>query len=231
MPQNTIIIIDDDPHIREVIRYTLEREELKVLEASNGLEGLQKVEKNKPDIIILDIMMPELNGLEMCKRLRKTNETPILFLSSKDDEIDRLIGFEIGGDDYVTKPFSPRELASRIKVMLKRFCNNNSKKPLDFKVIKQGCLEMNLENFKVSWQGESIPLTTTEFNLLEVFMSKPQRVFTRDNLIEADIFKDIISDRTIDSHIRRLRKKFEGKSENNIIETVHGFGYQLGSCQ
>ena len=225
MATKSILIVDDDAHIRDVIRYTLEKEDIVVWEAENGVEGYTLFDAHKPDIIILDILMPEMSGLDLCKTIRKTSEVPIIFLSSMDDEIDRIIGFEVGGDDYLAKPFSPRELIARVKVIYKRLLPIH---PAEQKILNQGELLIDLNTYQVTWQGQVVVLTSTEFNLLEVFMRYPQKVYTRNELMDADIFKDIITDRTIDSHIRRLRKKLVTLNCPEVIETVHGFGYKLG---
>lgn len=230
MPQPRILIVDDDPHILEVLIYALNKAELEVIEARNGEEGLEKAKAHSPDVIVLDVMMPELSGLEMCQTLRKDSQVPILFLSSRDSELDRILGLEMGGDDYVTKPFSPRELVARVKAMLRR---QMAMKELanEARLLKQGQVTLNLNTYEVFWQGRSLTLTLTEFNLLHTFLLTPQKVFTRDELVQAEIFRDIVSDRTIDSHIRRLRQKFATAGSENLIETVHGFGYKLGSCE
>jgi two-component system, OmpR family, response regulator len=224
-----ILIVDDDPHIRDIVRYALEQAGMTVFETENGAEGLQSVARLNPDLIVLDILMPEMDGLTMCRELRKTSETPILFLSSKDDEIDRIIGLEMGGDDYVTKPFSPRELVARVNAILKRRVPVTvpAQTPV---VLRVGELVLEVESYRVTWLEKPIALTATEFNLLDTFLRHPNKVYTRDELIQAEIFKDIISDRTIDSHIRRLRGKFSQLGCNTVIETVQGFGYKLGSC-
>jgi two-component system OmpR family response regulator len=229
MPRK-ILVVDDDSHIREVLRYALEKEKFQVLEAEDGLQGLAAIKQAQPDVIILDIMMPEMNGLDLCRELRKTLQTPILFLSSRDDEIDRILGLELGGDDYLTKPFSPRELIARVKVMVRRLDYLPHPQP-ESAVLRHGEITVDPTGYQVLCKGTVLTLTTTEFNLLETFFQYPEKVYTRDALIQADIFKDIISDRTIDSHIRRLRHKFSAAGYPNVIETVHGFGYKLGSCQ
>lgn len=230
MPQSRILIVDDDPHIREVLIYALSKAGLDVIEAKNGEEGLQKAQAQTPDVIVLDVMMPELSGLEMCRTLRQTSQVPILFLSSRDSELDRILGLEMGGDDYVTKPFSPRELVARVKAMLRRQTALKESMP-EVKRLTQGKVLLNLNTYEVFWQALSITLTLTEFNLLHTFLLTPQKVFTRDDLAQAEIFRDIVSDRTIDSHIRRLRQKFSAVGCENLVETIHGFGYKLGVCE
>lgn len=231
MAEHTVLVVDDDSHIREVIRYALEKEGLSVMEAENGVLALGKARQFCPDLIVLDVTMPEMNGLDMCREFRKTHDTPILFLSSRDSELDRILGLELGGDDYVIKPFSPRELVARVKAMLRRQNLLNKTENKVFQRLIHNALQLDLEKYCAYWNEIMIPLTATEFSLLHTFMLVPSKVFTRDELINADIFKDIVTDRTIDSHIRRLRNKFNATNCPNVIETVHGFGYKLGACQ
>lgn len=230
MAQHTVLIVDDDPHIRELLRYALEKEGIAVLEAENGQKGLEIALGQTVELIVLDVMMPELSGLDLCRELRKTKSTPILFLSSRDSELDVILGLELGGDEYVVKPFSPRELMARVKAMLRRAAMTGQAQPAATSVV-QGHLKLQLDNFSACWHDVEIALTATEFNLLHTLMLSPCKVFTRHELIDRDIFKDIITDRTIDSHIRRLRQKFSVAGCLNLIETVHGFGYKLGHCQ
>ncbi len=232
MPPATqrILVVDDDPHIREVIRYALEKEHFQVLEAENGEHGLTMALAEKPDLIVLDVMMPEMNGLDMCRTLRKTDNTPIIFLSSRDDEIDRIIGLEIGGDDYMTKPFSPRELVARVRVLFKRLLPQ-SPPTTEPALYQHANVQLNPTTYEVSWQNLPLTLTATEYNILSTLMRHPQKVYTRDELIDMDVFKDIVSHRTIDSHVRRLRQKFSDIGCKNVVETVHGFGYKLGDCR
>jgi two-component system OmpR family response regulator len=231
MPQHTVLIVDDDPHIRDVLRYVLEKDGISVIEAQNGREGIEKALQLKPHMIIMDVMMPELSGLDACRELRRSGNIPMLFLSSRDSEYDRVLGLELGGDDYVNKPFSPRELMARIKVMLRRVDSSSSLKSGASSLLSHKGLTLNLDTFQVRWQEAEVSLTVTEFNLLQTLMQAPNQVFTRDMLSEGDIFKDIITDRTIDSHIRRLRRKLDAAGCINAIETVHGFGYRLGFGQ
>ena len=239
MNRKKILVVDDDPHIREVIRFALEKAGMQVWEAENGQAGLQKIQAISPDLVVLDIIMPEMDGLEMCRELRKSSELPILFLSSRDDEIDRIIGLEIGGDDYVTKPFSPRELVARVNVILKRLGKQAQSSlqpdaaPEDFQVrkLRHGGVSLEIETHCAFWREEAIILTATEFNLLHTLLKYPGRVYTRDDLIEGGVFSDVVNDRTVDSHIRRLRGKYAEAGGANVVETVHGVGYKLGSCQ
>lgn len=228
--QKTILIADDDPHIREVIQFALEKVGLRTLPASNGKQVLEQFTKSAPDLIVLDIGMPEMDGLEVCKTIRKTSDVPILFLSSRDEEVDRVVGLEIGGDDYVTKPFSPRELAARIHAILKRSSNKTESKSTNGKMLCKGLLELNQDNYTASWNGVAIELTAIEFNLLKVLLSHPEKVCTREEFMDKAYDRVVVSDRTIDSHIRKIRSKFAQAGGENVIGTVHGIGYKLGTC-
>jgi len=224
-----ILVVDDDPHIREVVVFALEKAGMKTLQAENGKQALQSAAANNPDLIILDISMPELDGLEACKQLRKKSDTPILFLSSRDEEIDKIIGLEIGGDDYMTKPFSPRELIARINVILKRMTSEPSAN-IGPK-LSHGKITMDAQSYTACCTERSIPLTATEFLLLLALFRHPDKVFTRDELMDQAYDANItVSDRTIDSHIRRIRSKFSTVNMNDVIATNHGIGYKLGSC-
>jgi len=225
-----VLVVDDDRHIREVIRFALEKAGLVVSEAANGEEGLRQVQLVKPDLVVLDIVMPEMDGLEMCRQLRKTSDLPVLFLSSRDDEIDRILGLELGGDDYLTKPFSPRELVARVNVIFK-WLNRQGNSPTALDSYQHGQLRMEPENHTAFWQELPITLTATEFSLLEIFLRNPKRVYSRDDLIGSDVFRVVVTDRTIDSHIRRLRQKVAAAGCESVVETVHGVGYKLGHCQ
>jgi two-component system OmpR family response regulator len=199
-----------------------------VASASNGIEALSEVQARKPDCIVLDITMPDMDGLEVCRQLRKTSEVPILFLSSRDDEIDRILGLELGGDDYVTKPFSPRELVARVNAILKR---TMSKPEAGKKELAKGFLRLDTERYSAIWNDKAIVLTATEFMLLATLLSRPEKVYNRDELMDGAYEGITVSDRTIDSHIRRIRQKLADAGAANIIETLHGIGYKLGSCQ
>ena len=224
-----ILVVDDDSHIRDVIRFALAREGHTVVEAENGVRGLMLAGSERPDLIVLDIMMPELDGTELCRRLRaKGDRTPIIFLSSRDDEIDRVLGLELGGDDYVGKPFSPRELVSRVKAILRR---GAAAPPPDTPFeLRHGRLRLDLAGFAAFWDDRPVVLTVTEFGLLKTLAQHPGRVFNRDSLMDG-AYSDgrFVSDRTVDSHIRRVRAKCVAAG-GDPIETVHGVGYRLGPC-
>jgi len=220
-----ILVVDDDPHIRDLIRFALRKEGFEVAEAKDGQAALDMHKRAQPDLVILDILMPELDGTEVCRRLRKEAATPIIFLSSKDEELDRIVGLELGGDDYVTKPFSPRELVARVKAVLRR-------RPADLppeapRRIRTGALSLDLDAFTAQWDGAPLTLTVTEFGILRALAMHPGRVLTRDNLMDA-AYDDrrFVSDRTIDSHVRRIRAKLRAAG-GNPLETIHGLGYKL----
>ena len=221
-----ILVADDDLHIREVISFALEKAGMRVTLAEDGRKALEQFKLNGIDLIVLDINMPEFDGLEVCKEIRKTSDIPILFLSSRDDEIDRILGLEIGGDDYVTKPFSPRELVARINVILKRI-HNNHKPENTAPSLQYGKLIIYPEQHTVTWNNQPVNLTATEFSMVLLFIKQPNRVFSRDLIMSGAYNNIYISDRTIDSHIRHIRQKFAEVGCESLIETVHGVGYKL----
>jgi two-component system OmpR family response regulator len=225
-----ILVVDDDPHLREVVCFALEQAGFRVEQADNGRAGLELVRRSVPTLIVLDIMMPEMDGLEMCREVRRAHEVPIVFLSSRDDEVDRILGLELGGDDYLTKPFSPRELVARIKAVLRRARPSKSPSqepaPKSAQMMQRGPLRMDVEQWRAYWNGHEVVLTVTEFNLLATLLRAPGKVFTRDELMTR-VYEDVVvSDRTIDSHVRRVRQKFTSAG-GEVIETVHGLGYRL----
>ncbi|MDS4026152.1 MAG: response regulator [Candidatus Contendobacter sp.] len=228
----TILVVDDDPHIREVICFALKREGFATVEAENGEQALARFQETRPDLVVLDIVMPELDGTEVCKALRRVSVVPIVFLSSRDDEVDRILGLELGGDDYVTKPFSPRELTARVRAILRRAKSEVSPdtKASDGRWIEHGRLRLNLDRYTAWWQDQEVVLTLTEFGILRTLLSHPGKVFNRDQLIDGS-YQDyrVVSDRTIDSHVRRVRAKFKALRADPI-ETLHGIGYRLGPC-
>ncbi|MEB8432033.1 response regulator transcription factor [Cocleimonas sp. KMM 6892] len=232
MTQKKILVVDDDPHIREVITFALEKAEMSVTTASDGRQALQIYTDSPADLIVLDINMPEMDGLECCREIRKTSEVPILFLSSRDEEIDRILGLEIGGDDYVTKPFSPRELVARINVILKRTQAIQPQAQTDDKTLTHGKLVLDTEQHALWWDKIAVSLTATEFAMLAQMLKQPKRVFSRDAIMQGSYqYNVFVSDRTIDSHIRHIRSKFSEVGCHKIIETQHGVGYRLSACE
>lgn len=239
----TILIADDDPHIRQVVRFALEKAGYQTIEASDGAKALEFISAQNPDLVILDVMMPEMDGTEVCRRLRGISDVPVVFLSSRDDEIDRVLGLEMGADDYVTKPFSPRELLARVRALLRRVegrvhvgapgaDGESGGLPVSQtgRQLRHGKLCLHLDEFRTFWGSSEVELTRREFELLRVLLGYPGKVYSRSELMtKAYGTGVIVSDRTIDSHIRRLRRKFE-ELLAEPLETVHGFGYRLGSC-
>ena len=221
----TILIVDDDPSIRDVVRVALTRAGFDTIEAEDGAIALRQAATG-PDLVVLDVMLPGLDGIEVCRTLRRTSAVPILFLSSRDDEVDRIVGLEIGGDDYLTKPFSPRELVARIRALLRR-------PPLATaatSVQQHGALALDPERLAVTWNGAEIALTATELGIVRTLLARPGRVFSRNELMDrAYATERVVSDRTIDSHVRRVRAKFAALGADPI-ETLPGFGYRLGPC-
>ena len=228
---NRVLVVDDDPHLREVVQFALDKEGFSTVEAKDGAEALEQFAAEKPDLIVLDITMPELDGTEVCRRIRQNDKTPIIFLSSRDDEIDRVLGLELGGDDYITKPFSPRELVARVKAVLRRLDDSQEIREQEGTATMQhGRLSLNLDDFTGQWDDTQVVLTLTEFGILRTLMQRPGKVYSRDDLMSSAYeLSRIVSDRTIDSHVRRVRKKFADIG-SEPVETVHGIGYKLGSC-
>ncbi len=233
---STILLVDDDPHIRDVVRFALERAGYRVVEAADGRAALERFAELGPDLVVLDILMPELDGTEVCRQLRATSRVPIVFLSSRDDEVDRIVGLELGGDDYLTKPFSPRELVARVRAVLRRTAPASEITGADAParpggVVTHGQLVLDRDRFVARWDAREVVLTATEFALLEALLSFPGKVFSRDELMSAAYGTGtVVSDRTIDSHVRRVRRKFAAV-DAEVIETVHGVGYRVGSCR
>jgi two-component system, OmpR family, response regulator len=226
-----ILIVDDDPHIRDVIRFALEKAGMATESARDGREALTSVRRRQPDLIILDVGMPDTDGLEVCRQIRKTSNVPILFLSARDDEIDRVIGLEIGGDDYVTKPFSPRELLARVNVILRRSSTAAVPEPAASPQ-NHGALTLHPVAHAAEFDGRPLPLTALEFAILSAFLDRKGRVFSREQIMMAAYgVNTTVSDRTIDSHVRNIRAKLAEAGCDSVIDTVHGVGFRLGACK
>lgn len=225
-----ILVVDDDAHIREVVCFALQKAGYATCTADNGRQALERYAAEKPALVVLDILMPEMDGTEVCRRLRGDGcgaHTPIVFLSSKDDEIDRIVGLELGGDDYVAKPFSPRELVARVRAILRRMAQVPTAAA---KTLRHGRLTLDEDQFKAWWDERELVLTLTEFGILRTLLERPGKVCTRDHLMnQAYELHKIVSDRTIDSHVRRVRSKFAAIGAEPI-DTIHGVGYKLGPC-
>jgi two-component system phosphate regulon response regulator PhoB len=220
-----ILVVDDEPDLLELVRVTLAQAGHQVETAVSGREALDALRRRRPDLLILDLMLPDVSGTELCRRLRSERETaalPVLMLTAKADEVDRVVGFEIGADDYVTKPFSPRELALRVAALLRR-----SATPSDPQgILEHGVLRLDPARHRCFVAGDEIELTAKEFDLLRGLMSRPGRVLTREVLLEQVWGADItVTVRTIDTHLKRLREKLGPAGD--LIETVRGVGYRF----
>ena len=221
-----VLIIEDDRDIVELVRYNLANEGFQVNAAFDGSSGLSSLKKTPPDLLLLDLMLPKMSGLDICREIRKDeslNRLPVLMLTARGDEADRVVGLEMGADDYVTKPFSPRELIARVKALLRR-----AEPPVDSpRVIEIGRLAIDPASYRVSHSGKPVPLSTLEFRLLYYLASRPNRVFTRDQLLDAVWGTDrFVTPRSVDVYVRRLREKIESDPENPLhLKTVRGAGY------
>jgi two-component system response regulator ChvI len=224
-----ICLIDDDQNILASLSLALKSEGYIINTFSDGLSGLNSLKEDDYDIAILDIKMPRLDGLEVLQKLRQTSNLPVIFLTSKDEEVDQLLGLKMGADDYITKPFSQKLLIERVKAILRRSkdtLTSNDKETSN--IIKRGKLSLNMSRYECFWDDVAIKLTVTEFLLLETLASRPGYVKSRDQLMSAAYDDDIyVDDRTIDSHIKRLRRKFKNLDKNfESIETLYGVGYR-----
>ena len=239
----TILIVDDEAPIRDILVYNLEKEGYKTIEASDGITAVDIALEKKPDLILLDVMLPKLDGLSVCKRIKNSLNVPILMLTAKDNEVDKIVGLELGADDYITKPFSVRELVARVKANLRKVditLNNgqesknegeNKKQQKETRKIVVGDLELDLDKFEVKVRGNVIDLTLREFEVLKFLASQPEQVVTRETLLEKvwgyEYYGDI---RTVDVTVRRIREKIEkDTSAPKILITKRGVGYYIAS--
>ena len=235
----TILIVDDEQPIVDILVHNLVKEGYKTLEANDGITAVNMALEKKPDLILLDIMLPKMDGLSVCKRIKNSYNVPILMLTAKDEEIDKILGLELGADDYITKPFSVRELMARIKANLRKAdisienqiveqTNSANEKKKDSKIVV-GDLELDLDKFEVKVRGEIIDLTLREFEVLKFLASQPEQVVTRETLLEKvwgyEYYGDI---RTVDVTVRRIREKIEkDTSAPKILITKRGVGYYI----
>jgi len=225
-----ILVIDDELAIRDLLEFVLKRENYQVKTAENGSIGLAEIDSFQPDLILLDLMLPDYSGYDLCKEIEKKYVIPIIMLSAKNEIIDKVLGLELGAEDYITKPFDNRELIARIKVVLRRYEHNNQLENDEVKHITYEELEFNLETRMVMKNGTRIFLTAKEFKILETLLKRPKMIFTRDELLDIVWGYDFLGDsRCVDMTIMRLRRKLEDDSENpKYVKTIYGFGYQLG---
>ncbi len=222
-----ILVVDDEPHIVELVKYNLHQEGYDVVTAHDGTQALERAQAERPDLVILDIMLPYTDGLEVCRQLRRASSVPIIMLTAKDGELERVVGLELGADDYVTKPFSPRELVARVRAILRRTTQDGSARPPE--PLRTGGLSLDPTTHEVALNGRAVELTAKEFELLKLLLSHPNRVFTRDFLLEHIWGYDYFgSTRTVDMHISRLREKLEDDpATSTFIVTVRGVGYKF----
>ncbi len=222
MPE-LILVVDDEPKIARLARDYLEKHGYRVITAADGQSALTNARREKPDLVILDLMLPQMDGREVCKILRRESDVPIIMLTALAEEVDQITGLEIGADDYITKPFSPRALVARVRALLRR--TKGEVKPPSF--IRVGALEIDPEKYTVTCNHAPIHLTPNEFKLLQLLASHPGQTLTREQLLE-DLHGAASSiDRSVDSHIKNLRKKLELDPNSPSIETVYGIGYRI----
>lgn len=231
LAKGNVALVDDEDNIRETVGFALSREGFQVDVYEDGQAAWDVFEQKLPEVVILDIMMPRMDGLELCRRLRAVSEKlPIIFLTSRDEEFDRVLGLELGADDYLCKPFSMRELVARVKVLFRRLAldKKGQSEDADEKVLVVGDLRLDLRRYSASWKEKPVQLTVTEFMILNALVRHPGHVKTRQQLMQEGYPHDAyVSDRTIDSHIKRLRRKICNVDEAfDGIETVYGLGYR-----
>ncbi len=226
MSRRTILVVDDEPKLVEIVRRYLEHDGYRVVIAGDGREALERFERTRPDLVVLDLMLPEIDGLEVCRRLRQTSDVPIIMLTARAEEVDEQIGLELGADDYVAKPFSPRTLLARVRSVLRRSATAEGGEA----ALSLGPLRVDESRHEATWDGEPLALTPTEFRLLIALARRPRRVFDRLELLEriqGEAFAGY--ERTVDAHVKNLRKKLAGVNgaAASTIVTVPGVGYKL----
>jgi two-component system response regulator ChvI len=227
----TIALVDDDRNILTSVSIALEAEGYRIMTYTDGASALEGFKTSPPDLAILDIKMPRMDGMELLRRLRQKTDTPVIFLTSKDEEIDELFGLKMGADDFIRKPFSQRLLVERVKSVLRRSVPKDGTIPkeIDIKTLERGQLRMDPERHTCTWKGEPVTLTVTEFLILQALAARSGVVKSRNALMDAAYDDQVyVDDRTIDSHIKRLRKKFKAVDNDfDMIETLYGVGYRF----
>ena len=227
----TIALVDDDRNILTSVSIALEAEGYRIMAYTDGASAIDGFKTSPPDLAILDIKMPRMDGMETLRRLRQKSDVPVIFLTSKDEEIDELFGLKMGADDFIRKPFSQRLLVERVKAVLRRASPKDTAAPkeADAKVLERGLLRMDPERHTCTWKNEAVTLTVTEFLILQALASRPGVVKSRNALMDAAYDDQVyVDDRTIDSHIKRLRKKFKVVDDDfEMIETLYGVGYRF----
>lgn len=219
-----IMIVDDDANICELVRLYLEKEGYETVICLDGQKALEEFEKNKADLAVLDIMMPKVDGITVCREIRKTSDMPVIMLTAKGETFDKVLGLELGADDYIVKPFEGKELVARVKAVLRRYM----KEEQEAKIIELNNLSINLSNYELTVGGNVVETPPKELELLYFLASHPNRVFTREQLLEDVWGFDYYGDsRTVDVHVKRLREKLEGYEEEWQLKTVWGVGYKF----
>jgi DNA-binding response OmpR family regulator len=227
--QTTILVVDDEQSVTDLLVYNLRKANYATLTAANGREALRQVQESKPDLILLDVMIPEMDGLDVCREVRKTSNIPVIMITARGEEVDRVVGLELGADDYICKPFSVRELMARIKAVLRRGQTKNSDHPVSSILHGPGGLEIDPESRQASINGKSLSLSRLEFDVLVLLQQNAGRVLTRERLLELAWGYDFTGDtRAVDSTVKRLRAKLrtDGEGEDRI-EAVRGVGYRM----
>ena len=225
MSKNTVLLIDDDQNISKVVKLYLEKEDYEVYTAFDGASGLEKFNEISPDIVLLDIMMPGIDGMEVIKEIRKKSTAPVVMLTAKSDTFDKVLGLELGADDYIVKPFEPKELMARVRAVIRRSVNKGE--PESDKTVSYDGLKINIADYTVEFEGQEIELPPKELELLYFLATHPNRVFTREQLLQNVWDFDFFGDsRTVDVHVKRLREKIVG-DHNWQLKTVWGVGYKF----
>ena len=223
-----VLVVDDDPNVVALARAYLERDGYRVVEANDGVRGLELARKEQPSLVVLDLMLPGLDGMEVCRNLQVESMAPVIMLTARVEEADRLKGLDLGADDYITKPFSPRELAARVRAVLRRADREGAVSA--HPELAFGTIKVNLRTRQATVDGEELKLTPTEFRLLTLLLQEPGRTFSRDEIIERALGYDFDGfDRAVDTHVSCLRRKLEAESRGSarLIQTVYGSGYRL----
>ena len=226
---STVLIVEDDPDAVKLVELYLRRDGHKVLTALDGAEGLRLAREARPDLVVLDLMLPGMNGFEVCRALREESDVAVVMLTARVEEHDRLAGLDLGADDYVTKPFSPRELAARVRAVLRRTARETvEREPAE---LEYGDIRVDLDRRDVQVRGAEVHLTPTEFRLLAMMVREPGRTFTRGQIIDRVFGFDFDGfDRTVDAHVANLRRKLEAGGDVQYVHTIYGIGYRFGDA-
>jgi DNA-binding response OmpR family regulator len=225
-----ILVIDDDPNICELLKLYLSKEDYEVITAQGGQEGIAMFKVYEPDLVLLDIMMPKKDGLAVCREIREISSKPIIMVTAKGDEFDKVLGLELGADDFIVKPFGTKEVCARVKAVLRR--TKNPENETDIEIIKFDNLEISLQKYELKLKNKTVDIPPKELELLYFLVSNVNRVFTRDQLLDKVWGFDYLGDsRTVDVHVKRLREKLDGVSDKWNLKTVWGVGYKFELLQ